>query len=263
MAMDLRIKGRTALVLGGGGGLGAAISLALAAEGANVAIADLRHDAAANVAHRINAAGGVAIGLAWDLADLSVIDSSVGTIEASLGPIDILINITGGPPPTTAGGIDPALWMDHFKSMILSVIAITDRVLPSMRERKWGRIVTSTSSGVVVPIPNLGLSNALRLSLVGWSKTLSSEVAKDGITVNLVIPGRIATDRIRFLDVARAKREGRTLEAVQNSSTATIPMGRYGTQEEYADAVTFLASDRAGYVTGSSLRIDGGLIQSI
>ncbi|HTI00872.1 MAG TPA: SDR family oxidoreductase [Acidisoma sp.] len=261
--MDLRIKGRTALVLGGGGGLGAAISLALAAEGAKVAIADIKGDAAASAAHRIDAAGGTAMGLAWDLADLSVIDPSVRSIEASLGPVDILINITGGPPPTTARGIDPAVWAEHFNSMVLSVIAITDRVLPSMRDRRWGRIVTSTSSGVVAPIPNLGLSNALRLSLVGWSKTLSAEVAHEGITVNLVIPGRIATDRIRFLDEARAQREGRSLDAIQSSSTATIPMGRYGTQEEYADAVTFLASDRAGYITGSSLRVDGGLIQSI
>jgi 3-oxoacyl-[acyl-carrier protein] reductase len=132
-----------------------------------------------------------------------------------------------------------------------------------MRERGWGRIVTSTSSGVVTPIPNLGLSNGLRLSLVGWSKTLASEVAQDGITVNVVIPGRIATDRIRFLDEARAQRERRSVESVQSSSTATIPAGRYGTQEEYADAVIFLASDRARYITGSSLRVDGGLIPSI
>jgi 3-oxoacyl-[acyl-carrier protein] reductase len=261
--MDLRIRDRTALVLGGGGGLGAAISLALAVEGAKVAIADIRADAAENVARQVESRAGMAIAMAWDLTDLSLIGPSIESIARSLGPVDILVNITGGPPPTSVVGVNPALWEENFKSMVLPIIAITDRVLPSMRERGWGRIVTSTSSGVVTPIPNLGLSNGLRLSLVGWSKTLASEVAQDGITVNVVIPGRIATDRIRFLDEARAQRERRSVESVQSSSTATIPAGRYGTQEEYADAVIFLASDRARYITGSSLRVDGGLIPSI
>jgi 3-oxoacyl-[acyl-carrier protein] reductase len=147
--------------------------------------------------------------------------------------------------------------------MVLSVIAIADRVLPGMRSRKWGRIITSTSSGVVAPIPNLAISNALRLSLVGWSKTLSREVGRDGITANCVIPGRIATGRIRFLDENRAKLQGRSVEQVSAESTASIPLGRYGAPEEYADAVTFLASERASYITGSAIRVDGGLIASI
>jgi 3-oxoacyl-[acyl-carrier protein] reductase len=147
--------------------------------------------------------------------------------------------------------------------MVLSVIAITDRVLPGMRVRGWGRVITSTSSGVVVPIPNLGISNALRLSLVGWSKTLAREVARDGITANIVLPGRIATDRIRFLDEAKAKREGRPVEEVAAESTSSIPIGRYGRPEEYGDVVAFLASERASYLTGSVIRVDGGLIASI
>jgi 3-oxoacyl-[acyl-carrier protein] reductase len=132
-----------------------------------------------------------------------------------------------------------------------------------MKARGWGRIITSTSSGVVAPIPNLGLSNALRLSLVGWSKTLAREVARDGITVNTILPGRIATDRIHFLDEAKAKREGRSIGAVEAESTGSIPIGRYGRPEEYADAVAFLASDRASYITGSMIRVDGGLIASV
>jgi 3-oxoacyl-[acyl-carrier protein] reductase len=261
--MDLGLGGKTALVLGGGGGLGRAIAKALAREGARVAVGDLNAEALAQTVREIEAAGAQGLALPWDLADLSAIDGAVRQIEERLGPVDVLVNNTGGPPPTPASGQDPALWSKHFQAMVLSVIGVTDRVLPKMRERKWGRIVTSTSSGVVAPIPNLAISNALRLSLVGWSKTLAREVARDGITVNVILPGRIATDRTRFLDEARAKREGRPVEQVTAESTASIPAGRYGRPEEYADAVAFLASERASYITGSLLRVDGGMIPSI
>ena len=261
--MNLGIAGKTALVLGGGGGLGRAISKALAQEGTNVAIADLDAGAISGTEAEVGALGVRSVGIVWDLSELSIIDAHVAEIESKLGPVDILVNLTGGPPPTPAASQDAALWLKHFQSMVLSVIAITDRVLPKMRERRWGRIITSTSSGVVAPIPNLGISNALRLSLVGWSKTLAREVARDGITANIILPGRIATDRIRFLDEAKAKREGRTVEEVSAESTGSIPVGRYGKPEEYADVVAFLASDRAGYVTGSSIRVDGGLIASV
>ena len=261
--MNLGLTHKTALVLGGGGGLGRAISKALADEGANVAFADIEPSAIAGTQEALAAAAGKIIGLVWDLSDLTQIDAHVSRIEAELGPVEVLVNITGGPPPTPASGQDPALWAKHFQSMVLSVIAITDRVLPNMRARHWGRVITSTSSGVVVPIPNLGISNALRLSLVGWSKTLSREVGKDGITANIILPGRIATGRIQFLDEAKAKREGRSVEEVTVESTATIPLGRYGKPEEYADVVAFLASERAAYLTGSVIRVDGGLISSI
>ena len=261
--MDLGLHKKTALVLGGGGGLGRAICKVLAGEGANVAIADIQPDAITGTQEALAPAAGRTVGLVWDLSDLTQIDTHVSRIEAELGPVDVLVNITGGPPPTPASGQDPALWAKHFQSMVLSVIAITDRVLPNMRARHWGRVITSTSSGVVAPIPNLGISNALRLSLVGWSKTLSREVGKDGITANTILPGRIATGRIQFLDEAKAKREGRSVEEVTVESTATIPLGRYGKPEEYADVVAFLASERAAYLTGSVIRVDGGLISSI
>ncbi len=261
--MDLGIKDKTALVLGGGGGLGRAISVALAGEGANVAFGDIDPKAIAGTEAELTKSHGKTVGLVWDLADLSQIEGHISTIENTLGPVDILVNITGGPPPTPAAGQDPALWAKHFQAMVLSVIAITDRVLPKMRARRWGRIITSASSGVISPIPNLGLSNALRLALLGWSKTLSREVGKDGVTANIVLPGRIATGRIKFLDEAKAKREGRSVEDVAAESNASIPLGRYGKPEEYADVVTFLASDRAAYVTGSVIRVDGGLIASV
>jgi 3-oxoacyl-[acyl-carrier protein] reductase len=261
--MELEIKGRTALVLGGGGGLGGAIADALAAEGAKIAVADIDSAAVERSVHKIESRGGEALGLVWDLSDLTVIDKNISAIEGRFAPVDVLVNITGGPPPTPAAGQDPSLWSKHFSAMVLSVIAITDRVLPNMKARGWGRIITSTSSGVIAPIPNLGLSNSLRLALVGWSKTLSREVARNGITANIILPGRIATGRIHFLDEAKAKREGRTVEAVAAESTGSIPMGRYGNPEEYADTVAFLASNRASYITGSIIRVDGGLIASI
>jgi 3-oxoacyl-[acyl-carrier protein] reductase len=261
--MELGLRGKTALVLGGGGGLGSAIANALAREGVRVGVADISLAAAEKTVEDVKLAGSQGLALGWDLADLSVIDARVGDIEKQLGPVDILVGITGGPPPTPAAGQDPALWAKHFQSMVLSVIATADRVIPGMRSRKWGRIITSTSSGVVAPIPNLAISNALRLSLVGWSKTLSREVGRDGITANCVIPGRVATGRIRFLDENRAKLQGRAVEEVSAESTASIPLGRYGSPEEYADVVTFLASERASYITGSAIRVDGGLIASI
>ncbi|SOE50961.1 3-oxoacyl-[acyl-carrier protein] reductase [plant metagenome] len=261
--MDFKIQDKTALVLGGGGGLGGAIAASLAGEGAKVAVADISLEAAQATVDTLKKAGHDAIALQWDLAQLDVIEARIAEIESKLGPVDILVNNTGGPPPTTAHSQDAALWSKHFDSMVLSVIKITDRVLPGMRERKWGRVITSTSSGVVSPIPNLGISNALRLTLVGWSKTLSREVGRDGITVNIVLPGRIATDRITFLDEARAKREGRPVADVSAESQASIAVGRYGKPSEYGDVVAFLASEQAAYLTGSTLRIDGGLITSI
>lgn len=261
--MELGLKEKTALVLGGGGGLGRAISIAFAREGAKVAFADIEPAAIAGTEAALAQFDVKRMGLVWDLADLSQIDGHVSKIESGLGPVDILVNITGGPPPTPAVGQDPALWLKQFQAMVLSVIAITDRVLPGMRARGWGRIITSTSSGVIAPIPNLGVSNALRLSLVGWSKTLAREIGTDGVTANVVVPGRIATDRIKFLDEAKAKREGRSVDEVSAESTGSIPLGRYGKPEEYADVVTFLASARAAYVTGSVVRVDGGLIASV
>jgi 3-oxoacyl-[acyl-carrier protein] reductase len=261
--MDLGLTGKTALVLGASSGLGRAIALGLAREGANVAVAARNEAALAALAGEIEALGVRALPVRWDLADLTVIDGNIAAVEASVGPVDILINNTGGPPPTTASGQSPDLWTAQFQAMVASVIATTDRVLPGMIARRWGRIITSTSSGVIAPIANLAISNALRLSLVGWSKTLAREVARDGVTCNIVVPGRIATDRTRFLDEKRAEREGRSIDQVEAASLGAIPVGRYGDPAEYADVVAFLASTRASYVTGSTVRVDGGQIASI
>jgi 3-oxoacyl-[acyl-carrier protein] reductase len=261
--MDLGLKDKVALVLGAGGGLGSVIATTLAKEGARVALADIDVGAVDRVVATIKQAGGTAMAVPFDLADRREMEQRVAEVEGAYGAVDVLVNNTGGPPPTPASGQDPALWSKSFDQMVLSVIALTDRVLPSMRASKWGRIVTSTSSGVIAPIPNLGISNALRLTLVGWSKTLAREVGGDNITANVVLPGRIATKRITFLDEQKAKRESRTVEQVSAESTASIPAGRYGDPQEYADVVAFLSSTRASYVNGSVIRVDGGFIANI
>ena len=261
--LDLGINGKTALVFGAGGGLGGAIAQSLAAEGVRVVAADIDAEAAARTVSALGASGHAAMALQWDIGDLTVLQDRLAAVEQAFGPVDILVNNTGGPPPTPAHGQAPEAWSRHFDMMVRSVIAVTDAVLPGMKARGWGRIITSTSSGVVAPIPNLGISNALRMALVGWSKTLAREVGGAGITCNIVLPGRIATGRIVFLDEQKARREGRSVAEVSAESTASIPVGRYGNPQEYGDTVAFVASARASYITGSVLRVDGGLIASI
>lgn len=258
--MELGLTGKVALVLGASGGLGSGIARSLASEGVRVALAGRRVDVLDQVASSLSSE---ALVLKWDLADLGMIDPSVAMIERVLGDVDILVNITGGPPPTPVAGQSASAWNENFGSMVLPVFAITDRVLPEMKARGWGRILTSTSSGIVAPIPNLGMSNALRSALVGWNKTLSNEVGRFGITCNVVVPGRIATDRVAYLDESRAQRQARTVAEVKQASCTEIPLGRYGGAEEYADVITFLASAKASYVTGSTIRVDGGLITSV
>jgi len=261
--MDLGIKGKTALILSAGGGLGRAIAAGISREGATVAVTDIDELSLATTAAEIKEAGGKVFSHPVDLADPAGLDDLMIRIDQGFGDVDILVNISGGPPPTSAVNVPPVSWTKYFQAMVLSIIHITDLVLPGMRAKRWGRIITSASSGVIAPIPNLCISNALRSALAGWSKTLAREVAPDGITVNLVLPGRISTRRTRQLDEARAEREGKSVEEIFKSSIASIPMQRYGEPEEYASVVAFLASSSASYITGTMVRVDGGMIQSL
>ena len=170
---------------------------------------------------------------------------------------------TGGPPPGTALSVEADAWTAQFEAMVVPVFRLAGLVLPDMRKSGFGRILVVASSGVEQPIPNLVMSNALRSSIRGWAKTLASEVAEDGVTVNLILPGRIETDRTGELDAANAKRQGKSVDEIAAAARAAIPATRYGAVSEFADVACFLVSPRAGYVTGSSIRVDGGAIRSI
>lgn len=263
--MDLNLTNKRALVCGGSSGLGQAVATALAAEGAHVCL--LSRDAAklTAAADEITARGqGRAVWAAADLADHDALLAAVDRAEAQLGgPIQILLNNTGGPPPSGVSGLDPELWRAQFEAMVLSVFRLTDRVLPGMRAQGWGRIINVASSSLVEPIPTLGVSNTLRASIAAWAKTLAGEVAANGVTVNTLLPGRIATPRIDRLDQARAAATGGTPEDARAESLKAIPAGRLGTPEEFGAVAAFLASEQAAYVTGSLIRVDGGAMRSI
>lgn len=262
--MDFGLSTKNALVLASSRGLGLGIAEALAAEGANVMLVGRTADRIKANAEAITARGrGKAYGMAADIGATGAVEQIARIAEDTMGPIDILINNTGGPPAKPATEVGADEWAKHFKAMCEPVFAMTARLLPGMRERKWGRIVTVASSGVEQPIPNLALSNALRSSILGWSKTLSAEVAKDGVTVNMILPGRIATDRIRELDEANAKRQGKSMAEIEAASIAAIPTGRLGTAEEFGAVAAFLCSAQAAYVTGVKIRVDGGATRSV
>lgn len=259
--MDLGLKGKLALVLGATRGLGLASATSLAAEGAHVVLCGRSEERLAAAVETLTAAGAAA---SYRVVDLANTASVTAFAEGLAGqPVDILVNNSGGPPPGPVSAVAASAWEASFQSMVASVFTITNAVLPGMRARGWGRVINIISSGVQQPIPNLGMSNALRASITGWAKTLAGEVAGEGVTINSVAPGRIHTQRVDELDAAAAKRTDKSVEEVAKAARATIPAGRYGRPEEFADVVTFLASERASYVTGGIIRVDGGMIRSV
>ena len=255
--MDLGIAGRTALVLGATSGLGRATSEALAAEGAQVVVVGRRRELVEELAGSLPSAAGVVA----DLTEPGAPARIVAEAEAAFGPVDVLVLNGGGPRPGSAADLGEADVDAAVSLLVRPHVALVNGVLPGMLERGWGRVVAIGSSGVQQPLPNLTSSNLGRAALAGYLKTLAAEVAGRGVTVNMVLPGRIDTDRVGQLDRAAAERSGTTTDEARASSEATIPVGRYGRPDEFAAVVAFLAGEPAGYVTGEQVRVDGGLVR--
>ncbi|MFC7788473.1 SDR family oxidoreductase [Microbacterium sp. MAHUQ-60] len=257
--MDLGLEGRTALVLASTGGLGRAAAEALGREGADVVVTGRRTEAAEAVAAGLPSA----IGVTLDLRDARSRENAVRTAEDRFGAIDVLVVNGPGPRPQTAAALSADEAGAAFDDLVRPGIDIISRVLPGMRERQWGRVLAIGSSGIVAPLAGLVTSNLGRAALAGYLKTLAGEVAADGITVNLLLPGRIATPRVEGLDRAGADRQGVDVDDVRRRSTALIPAGRYGRPDEFGAMAAVLCSSIASYVTGAAIRCDGGLVQAL
>jgi 3-oxoacyl-[acyl-carrier protein] reductase len=251
--MDLGIDGRVALVMGASRGIGRGVAAALAREGAKVALASPTRERVEAAAAEIGAAAAAFVA---DTGDLQRLRALPGEVESELdGPVEILVTNTGGPPPGGAldAGVDD--WREAYEHLVLAPRVLIETVLPAMRERGWGRIVNIGSSSVIEPIPTLALSNVHRMATVGFFKTLAREVAADGVTLNTVATGRFATDRQAAGYSSWEEMERRAVEG--------IPAGRLGTPDEYGDLVAFLCSERAAYLTGAVIPLDGGILRSV
>ncbi|HUE45739.1 MAG TPA: SDR family oxidoreductase [Aestuariivirgaceae bacterium] len=256
--MDLMLNDKIALVCGASQGLGLAIARGLAAENVSVALLARNADKLEAEADAIRKAGGRAVAAPADLGDWDSVAGALDAVRAEFGAPDILVNNSGPPPPVDVTKVDPDLWRAQFEAMMLTLMRLTEAVLPDMRKRGFGRILTVASTSIVEPIPALAISNALRAGLALWMKTLAGQVAGDGVTVNLVLPGSFATARLDSMNARKAEAEGIPVEDLAARASAAIPAKRYGRPDEFADITTFLASPRAGYVTGTAVRIDGG-----
>ncbi|HKG34846.1 MAG TPA: SDR family oxidoreductase [Solirubrobacterales bacterium] len=250
--MDLGLDGRVALVMAGSRGIGRAIAEALAREGARVAMTSRSRESIEEAAAGID---GETTPFVADTDDLDRMRALPGEVEVEVGPIDILVANTGGPPPGGTLHHELDEWEAAYRSLVLAPRVLVGEVVPGMRERGWGRVLNVGSSSTIEPIPGLNLSNAHRMAAVGFFKTLSRELAGDGITVNTVATGRFATDRL-------AENYG-SLEVAEKVAAEEVPAGRLGQPEEYGDLAAFLCSERAAYITGAVIPIDGGMLRSI
>ncbi len=262
--MDLGIRGKVALVAAASRGLGRAVARGLAMEGAKVAICSRDARAVEEAASAIAKETGAEI-WPWK-ADVSKPDQARGFVQeaaARFGALHILVNNAGGPPSATFLGLSDEQWEEAFRMNLLSAVALTREAVPHMRKGRWGRVINMTSVAVKQPLDGLVLSNAVRAGVIGFAKTLANELAADCITVNNVCPGYIMTDRVRELARTIAAERGVTQEEVIRGWEGSIPLRRLGRPEEFADLVVFLASERASYITGASIQIDGGFYRGL
>jgi len=262
--MDLGLKGKVAMVAGASKGLGFSVARALAQEGALVSMVSRDSAAIAAAAQRIEEVGaGAAFGFTADVRSADGITQWHRATFGHFGPVDLLVTNSGGPPAGPSLSFDDQAWQNAFELLLLSAIRMVREVVPSMVDRKRGSIVMLTSSSVKQSIANLALSNVLRPSVAALVKTLANEYANHGIRVNQVVPGRIATDRVREIDEINSKKRGVSVDEQRKMSLASIPMARYGDPDEFGRAVGFLLSDAASYITGATLQVDGGMIQTL
>jgi len=254
--MDLGIRNRVAMVAAASKGLGRAIAETLAAEGCRLSICSRSLDTLEPVREAL---GGETLAVACDVSNAGDLQRWYDETVARFGQVDILVTNTGGPPAAPFMKLTEEQWQSGIDSTLLNVVRLSRMVIPGMQERKWGRLVHLTSFVAKQPVELLTVSSTLRAGLSGLTKTLADQVARDGITVNAVLPGHFLTDRQTHLAELRAKEQGITPEEYLRKSEQLIPMGRYGKPAELANVVAFLCSERASYVTGASLQIDGGL----
>jgi 3-oxoacyl-[acyl-carrier protein] reductase len=262
--MDLRLSGKVAMIAGASRGLGFAVAKVLAEEGALVSMASRDQAAITSAVKRIKATGAQAhLGFVADVSDSDSIATWHQATVAELGPVGLLVSNSGGPPAGAALSFDDDAWRNAFNLLLLSALRMTRMVVPGMVALGRGSIVMMTSSSVKEPIANLDLSSVLRPAVASLAKTLANQYASAGIRVNHVIPGRIATDRVKELDEIASRKSGIGIEEQQKLAESKIPMGRYGEPEEFGRAVAFLLSDAAAYITGATLQVDGGQMRSV
>ena len=262
--MDLGIKGRVAAVAASTSGLGRAVALELASEGAKVVVCSRDAGRVASTAREIReqVPGSEVEGVTVDLSTPGGPRELIEFTTRTFGAPDILVANNGGPPPGPALGLGDEAWRAGFELTFESSRKLVEAVVPSMREKRWGRIALIMSTSVKQPIAGLTISTAMRSAVVGFAKSVADEVAADGITVNTAAPGSMATERLRSIFAGQAEKKGVPIEEVEASAVARIPARRFGTPREFAAAVAFLCSDRATYVTGTELAIAGGVIRS-